>query len=62
MLPGEALNQDISESEILHVVSKHPTVDLLKLLAESDWDPYSSNNRFLLRTFNVYSREHGICS
>ena len=32
MLPGEALNQDISDSEILHVVSKQPTVDLLKLL------------------------------
>jgi len=26
--------------EILHIVAKHPTVDLLRLLAESDWDPY----------------------
>ena len=30
----------LSDSEILHTVSKHPTVDLLRLLDESDWDSY----------------------
>jgi len=28
------MTKSLSDSEILHIVSKHPTVDLLKLLAE----------------------------
>lgn len=29
-----------SDSEILHVAATHPRVDILKLLSESDYDPY----------------------
>ena len=34
------IKSQLSDSEILHVVATHPTIDILKLLSESDHDPY----------------------